>query len=414
MKGTQDPHTSRRQSRNFVLGSLAVGHGVSHLMSQAFPLLLTEISVTMGLNTVQKATLLAMRQVGPTAANLGGGPVIDMVKPHWGPILAASMLWSAISFAIVGTSPGFVTVAFGIVLIAIPGSLWHLPAGAAISQRFPDRRGFAISIHGFGSNIGNVLSPIIAGALLGVFLWRYVFYLYIVPSLLVALFVWWALRELGRYGAYEKPKNLKVQFQEALSLMQNRTVLRLVAASLLLTAGLDTLIDWTPFYLKEEDGLGMGDLKAGIYYSLLVGMGIVSSPILGVLSDRYGRKVILLSGLSISAFLSFVVVSTDDSLLLIPVMGGIGLFGFSLFQIIQAAVLDVVGRGTEAKAIGLLFGINGVVGISTPFLVSVIIDHLGGYSSIYYYAGLLVSAAALVMLLIPMNKPQASAPQPAS
>ena len=162
MEETPDLHNSRRQSRSFVLGSLALGHGVSHLMSQAFPLLLTEISVTMGLNTAQKATLLAMRQVGSTAVNLGAGPVVDMVKPHWGPILAASMLLSAIFFAVVGMSPGLATLAFGVVLIAMPGSLWHLPAGAAISERFPDRRGFAISIHGFGSNIGNVLSPIIA------------------------------------------------------------------------------------------------------------------------------------------------------------------------------------------------------------------------------------------------------------
>ena len=49
-----------------------------------------------------------------------------------------------------------------VILVSVPGSLWHLPAAAALSQRFPDRRGFAIAMHGFGSNIGNVLGPLLA------------------------------------------------------------------------------------------------------------------------------------------------------------------------------------------------------------------------------------------------------------
>ena len=51
-------------------------------------------------------------------------------------------------------------------------------------------------------------------------------------------------------------------------------------------------------------------------------------------------------------------------------------------------MLDYVGAGTEATAIGLLFGINGVIGIGSPFLASAIIENWGGYGAVFYYAGI--------------------------
>ena len=73
-----------------------------------------------------------------------------------------------------------------------------------------------------------------------------------------------------------------------------------------------------------------------------------------------------------------------------------------MHQIIQASVLDVVGRGTEATAIGLLFGLNGVIGAASPFLATVIIDHFGGYGSIFYYSGIMTALAAVLVLALPI------------
>ena len=58
----------------------------------------------------------------------------------------------------------------------------------------------------------------------------------------------------------------------------------------------------------------------------------------------------------IAAALSFVTVGAGGGLWLTLVLAGTGLFSFALHQIVQAAVLDEVGRGTEATAVGLIFG----------------------------------------------------------
>ncbi len=399
-----------KQNRAFVLGSLSIGHGLSHMFDQGFPLLVTEIVAAMGLGTFRTATLFAVRQAGSSATSLGGGPVIDHLKSYWGIILTACMLVHAITFAAIGGAPTFALLLVVVLFLSIPGSLWHLPSAAAISQRFPDRRGFAISMHGFGSNIGNVSGPVVAGALLGTgfLIWRHVFFIYAGLAVLMAVFVWWSLRGLGREAASEQQMSLGEQFDSALALLKNPIVMALIFAALLRGIGLNALFNWTPFYLRES--LGMGTLQAGVYYALLTGMGIASAPVLGWLSDTWGRKAVLAPGFIIAALLSLVVVSVGSSWLLVPILAGMGLFSFALHQIIQASVLDYVGRGTEATAIGMLFGINGVIGISSPFLASAIIEHLGGYGSVFYYAGILTLITAALVVVIPLRNPDNAAP----
>ena len=393
-------------NRVFVLSSLSVGHGLSHMFDQGFPLLITEIAAAMGLGTFRTAVLFAVRQGGSSATSLGGGPFIDHLKAYWGIILTACMMGHAVTFAAIGGSPTFALVVIVVLFMSVPGSLWHLPSAAAISQRFPDRRGFAISMHGFGSNIGNVCGPVVAGALLsvGFLIWRHIFFIYAGLAVFMAVFVWWSLHGLGREDGGLTGRSLSQQFASALVLLRNPIVMALILAALLRGIGLNALFNWTPFYLRET--LEMGTLQAGVYYALLTGMGIISAPVLGWLSDKVGRKAVLVPGFIVAGLLSVAVESAGGSLLLIPILAGLGLFSFALHQIIQASVLDYVGTGTEATAIGLLFGINGVIGIGSPFLASAIIEYFDSYGAVFYYAGILTLLTAAIVAIIPLRNPQ--------
>lgn len=405
----------RGRSRGFILGCLSLGHGASHLYDQGFPVFMPVITQTLGLGYIQVATLLSIRQVGGGLVSLGGGALVDTLKAQWGLILTGCMAGSAIAYALIGASVNFPLLVFAVILVSVPGALWHLPAAAALSQRFPDRRGFAIAMHGFGSNIGNVLGPLLAGALLTTLFWRHVLFIYAVPSLVLAGLVWWSLKDVGKGGDAEDSTPLSSQFAIGVRLLRNPIVVGLIFAATLRGIGLNALFHWTPFYLTDTGtGLGMGHFSAGFHYSLLAGMGIFSAPVLGILSDKFGRKAVLVPGLGSAAVLSLLVVSTGDSVLLALVLAGMGLGTFALHQIIQAAVLDVVGRGTEATAVGLIFGINGLIGAASPFLATLIINYAGGLSSIFYYSGILTGISAVVMLLIPLRPINNGSPDSAS
>ncbi len=411
MEETLPAPAEGKQDRGFILSSLSFGHAVQHLYDQGFPVFMPVITSALGLSNLQVASLLGIRQAGFGAVSLGVGILVDMLRSQWGLILTGCMIWSAVSFMAVGVSPAYPLLVLAVILVSVPGALWHLPATAALSQRFPDRRGFAISMHGLGANAGNVLGPLLAGGLLSLLFWRTVLFIYAIPALLTAVFIWWSLKNLGWDRGGSERKRLGAQFRQSKELLSNPIVLWLVLAAAFRGVGLNALFHWTPFYLEEE--LGMGHFNAGVHYALLTGMGIISAPVLGVLSDRFGRKKVLAPGMVSATLLALLVVSTGDTFLLPVVLAGLGLFSFALHQIILAALLDVTGRGTEATATGLVFGLNGVLGGVTPFIATVIIDHLGGYGSIYYYSGALTAVAALVVILIPIT-PKKAVPAPSA
>ena len=410
----------RRRSRNFILGSLSFGHGVSHLYDQGFPVFMPAIKAAMGLSNFEVAFMLGIRQGGFGAVNLIGGAIVDQMKSSWGPILTGCMIWAALGFLVLAASPNLAVLTVAVVIVSVPGALWHLPSTAALSRRFPDRRGFAISMHGFGSNMGNVMAPLVAGSLLAIMSWRPIVLMYAAPAALMAVFVWWSLKDLGvedgdQPGTETPKRQVIAGYREGLAMFKIPVVAMLVFAAAIRGVANNALFQWTPFYLKEaaDGGLNMGYLSVGIHLSLLTGMGIISAPILGYLSDRYGRKQVLVPGMIIAAILTLFVVKAGDSVMLAVLLGGIGLFSFALQQIILAALLDVVAKGTEATASGLIFGINGVLGFGSPFIAAYIIENLGGYGSIFYYVGALTVFAAVIIAFIPFPNYRAEKPDQA-
>lgn len=407
----------RRQNRNVILGNLSFGHGISHLYDQGFPVFMPAIKAALGLSNFEVAFMLGIRQGGFGAVNLIGGAIVDQMKASWGPILTGCMIWAALGFLVLAASPNLAVLTIAVVIVSIPGALWHLPATAALSRRFPDRRGFAISMHGFGSNVGNVLAPLVAGGLLTIMTWRPLLLIYAAPAGLMSIFVWWSLKDLGiEDGAQadgDPPKRQVIAgYRDALAMFKIPVVATLVLAAAIRGVANNALFQWTPFYLREatDGGLGMGYFEVGVYLSLLTGMGIASAPILGYLSDRFGRKQVLVPGLIAASVLTMFVVSAGDSLYLGLLLAGIGLFSFALQQIILAALLDVVQKGTEATASGLIFGINGLLGFGSPFIAAFIIDDFGGYGSIFYYVGALTVVSAIIIAFIPFPNYQVAKP----
>ena len=400
-----------RQNRGFILGSLTFGHGVAHLYDLGFPVFLTAIANSLGLSTIQAGIILGIRTSGSGLVSMGAGVLVDRFRGQWGVMLTACMVLNVVAFVVIGLSPGYTLLLIGVFLISVPGSLWHLPAIASLSRRFTDRRAFAISIHSFGSTVGNALGPLVAGLLLSYLIWRNVLFLYAIPAAIVAFFVWWSLKDLGREdneGVRAGDElTIRALGGAGLRLFRNPAMMALLVAASLRGVANNAMFDWTPFYLEkspEEGGLGFSYFWTGFQVALLTGMGAISSPILGQLSDKLGRKEVLVPGLAIAAVLPFFVVPAGNGILVPVVMAGLGLFSFALHQVMLAAILDGVVRGTEATVAGLVFGINGAVGFASTALVAIIIENFGGYGSMYIYVGALTAAAAIIVLFTPFPK----------
>src|SRR4029079_12028761 len=83
-------------------------------------------------------------------------------------------------------------------LARIGASPQHPVGNALLSDAFPEhRRGFAISAHISGGNVGTILVPFVGGALLATFSWQLTLALFGIPALLVGTLIALRVREDG-------------------------------------------------------------------------------------------------------------------------------------------------------------------------------------------------------------------------
>ena len=168
-------------------------------MTRGFPLLMPTIASYFGLSSLQVSVLLALRFTGFGVVNIGGGLVVDMLKRRWGEMLTGCMVSASLFFALVGSAPNYLVLLLIVPVVNIPGALWHLPSAASLSQIFPERRGFALAIHGFGANLGNLIGPLTAAFLLErLGSWRGVMFIYVAPALVMGVVVWMFSAERGQ------------------------------------------------------------------------------------------------------------------------------------------------------------------------------------------------------------------------
>jgi predicted MFS family arabinose efflux permease len=204
-----------------------------------------------------------------------------------------------------------------------------------------------------------------------------------------------------------QPTEVRQRFRDAGRLLRNPAILALVLVSSLRDMGSVVLMFWLAKYLHDpiaEGGLEFSAFMVGLHLTLLLILGVVSSPIAGVLSDRFGRKLILIPCLTAVGLLSLAIEPVGAGILLIVIVLSIGLFSSSMNQILQATVLDQVGRGTEGMTMGIVMGVNSVLSGIAPLIAALVVNRYG-LGSVFVYAAVLWVSGAVVLAFTPLRPP---------
>jgi MFS family permease len=114
--------------------------------------------------------------------------------------------------------------------------------------------------------------------------------------------------------------------------------------------GLLMIIPLMPFYARE---LGGGGLVVAILMSAFTAAQLLSAPLWGRFSDRYGRRPALLVGLTASC-IAYVVFAYANSIWLLLLSRIVQGAGGGTVGVIQAYVADSVEPANRAKALGWL------------------------------------------------------------
>ena len=381
---------------------LAGGHAVFHWGLQSFIVLLPEIQAAFQLSGVGVGAILTVREVVSGLITLPGGVVVDMLRRHWGIFLTVCILGFSIGTLLMGLSPAYALLIVGMALVAVSHSIWHLLAAASLSHHFPSRRGITLSIHGVGGSIGDVAGPLVTGALLAFMSWRGMLSIYAAVPIFLAFALIFAFKRVGRSsdGATDVVE-FKARMAATRQLLRVQSLWGIALVKGLRGMSLVALLTVLPLYLGNE--LDLGHFSRGYHVGLLIAFGLIAKPAAGYLSDRIGRKKVLVPGLIWSCAMCLLLIVFSDGIAFTILIALLGLFLYPDQPILTAAALDLVDRNVASTMLGMTsFAAFGLSALS-PLIAGALYES-GGVTAPLYYVAALFALAAGIMLVLPLNR----------
>ena len=381
---------------------VGMGHGATHWVMGTFYLLLPFIAKALHLSYTEAGLLVSTVHISSFATNIFSGALVDVTGRRV-PILVASLTVGALALASFGMADGVLGLLPLVVLIGCTNNMWHPAAISYISLRFPQQRGYALSIHALGANSGDALAPMAVGAALVWLSWSQAATAACVPTLAVALLLFLALprqsnSERAQSSAGEG-MDLATYFKGLTTLLCDRAVLSLCLVAALRTMTQAGLLAFLPLYLAN--GLGAGPVMLGLALAAMQSAGVVAAPVAGAWSDRVGRRPIVLAGLTASTVVIAVLMFLGH---LATFVVGIAVLGFVLFAVrpvIHSWMMDLTPANLGGSATSLMFGSQAMLATAAPIIGGMIADGWGLGAVFYFLAGGLL-AANLALVLLPL------------
>lgn len=398
-----------KRGRNQLAATVVVGHAVKHVYNSALQsILFPEIKIGLGLSGTQLGTLAFSRQATSWVTTVFAGFLGDRFADRASLMLGISLLMTGVSYYLLGIADNvvsedliFLAVLAIMLLIGVGPSLYHPPAIGALSRRFPDRRGFAISLHGTGGSVGEVAGPLLAGVVLLGWLamtWDSVLVYSLFPALVCAAAIWLFMRNVPG-GEMQATTSVREYFSSLLSLLKRKALYVLVIVTALRSVGQSSVMIFLPVYLREE--LEFSPSKVAIYLSLAQVVGIVAQPVMGYLADRFGYKPVLVPSMLLMSLLAMALGFADPepffwqiSWLTITIMV-MGTVLYALHAIFIAAAIEAAEGAVQSTIVSLIYGAS-FIGTLSPVIAGLIWDNYG-VEATFVYGGALVLLGTIVL-----------------
>ena len=406
--GSSEAIQTRSMSEVWVV---TIGHALTHWYPATFYILLPLIGNEMGLTYGQIGMILTSQYAAGAISNLPGGMFVDSVGRK-GLLMATALFWIGVPYFIMGFSSAYWVLITCSALIGIGNNLWHPTAIPWLGQRYPDRKGLVMAWHGMGGNVGDALAPLAAGALITylLFSWREVMIINILPGIVMAIMILWYLGKSTsepKKGAAGAPQLSGMEVLKALpSLFRNKTLMFLSTSSAFRSMTQNGLMAFLPLYLAKE--MDYSPWWVGLCMFLLQAAGFIAAPIAGHMSDKVGRRNVIMSSMIMTGAVLAFMVFAGKSPAFVAFVALLGFFLFAIRPVLQAWLLDATPRGLGGSAIGAMFGIQAVGSAIGPFVCGAIADRYGLLSTFWFLALTIIVANLLVFVMPTTPQEQAA------
>lgn len=372
-----------------LLGTLLLGHLTTDLAQGMIPALLPFFIAERGLSFAAAGGLVLAATVASSVVQPLFGAFADRRPSPW--LVPAGVAAAGIGVGLAGVAPTYPLIAAAVAFHGLGVAAFHPEGSRAAAFASGERRATGMSIFSTGGNLGMAIGPLVITPLVLAFGLR-ASLAPLLPVLLVAGFLVSQLPLLAALHPTAPAGSAALAPRPDRWGPFGRLAVVVVTRSVVYT-GLATFLP-----LVFVGVLGTSKARGAAALSVLLGTGIVGTLAGGRLADRYGRRVVLLAGMSALAPLLLALATTRDAgvatLLLVPV---------ALALYLPFSVLVVMGQEYLPNRVGTASGVTlGLAvtagGLAAP-LLGAVADRWGLAAPLLVVSVLPLLAVALALTL---------------
>ncbi|WP_051688329.1 MFS transporter [Desulfofalx alkaliphila] len=360
-----------------LLMGILVVCGALGLARFGFGMILPSMQQGLGLSHDQTGFIASANMFGYFISALVAGLLASRFGPRI--VCAVGLVWVALAMALTGLANDVYTAALARFLTGAGSAGANVAImGLAAAWFASNRRGMAMGFLVGGSGLGIAITGLTVPLVNGIFLeagWRYNWFLLGIIAMLMAILAWFILRnnpsekQLTPIGGLPdineiNPKDASPGDLSITNIIKIKGTIPL--ATLYFCFGFSYIITATYLVTFLVDELGCSQELAGQIWSTAGMLGIVSGLMWGMLSDRFGRRAMLVTIFLIQAgaYLLLQAKFTEGFLLWLPAV----LYGLTAWSIpgIAASCCGDISDARRAPAvlgfITFVFGLGQVLG----------------------------------------------------
>lgn len=334
------------------LGYTCVSHGLVHVVELTYGTVLVAIADEFGASLLALGILANVFGLALGITALPVGILADRMGETR--LLTLCCLGMGVSAVVIGLSPNINVLGAGLLLLGLALGIFH-PVGSALVARVATSRGSGFGYMGVGGNVGLAFGPILAGAIASALGWRASYFIFAVPSLVLAFLFFLSSRA-----------DISVTPQPVAKAETGKGALRPFLVPLLLIIGASIMngliyrgaVTFLPLYLSERIQLTVlswdSVLIAGSFATVALVFGVVGQFLGGYLSDRRRREGIALISALATVPLLFVV-GNSTGVVLLCAAAGFAFFHFMGQPVYNALIADYSPVAWRGRLYGLYF-----------------------------------------------------------
>lgn len=331
-----------------VVGAFMFGHFTHHVTNSLLAPLLPLIRDSFTLSYAQSGFLVSAFSVSGGLSQAPIGALADRIGSRT--VVTVGLMGSALLCFVIGLVDAYWQLLVALVGLGIIAGTYHAPAATLLSQLFPrERLGGVLGVHTVGGNLSFFATPLVAGGLAAATLtWRTPYLFFAIAPLLAGLFLMFTLPRVPRREG--RALGTAATFRELVDVF--RVIGPLLGLAILFQMTYAAIFSFLALFLV--DARGFEPATAAFFVSAPFIGSLLGSPLGGALSDRLGRKPVIIASLVCMgpAILLFTTVGPE---LIIPALALMGLVASARQPVVEGLILERAPAERRATTLGAYY-----------------------------------------------------------